>query len=149
MKKTLEQAEKALFAGEFPVGCIVVMQNRIIVASSRSGTKDGSTNEIDHAEMIALRQLTQLGKNTDAKITLYCNLEPCLMCTGAILLHQIGRVMYGSADHYGGASMVIGHMPTYFEEEAAQTEWIGPAFAPECDKIFERVMKKVEEWEKS
>lgn len=77
-------------------------------------------------------------------MTLYTTLEPCVMCTGAILLHHIGQVMYGSSDDYGGAGLIIGHMPPYFEDEASQMEWMGPAYPDECDKLFERVMKLVE-----
>jgi tRNA(adenine34) deaminase len=104
MKKALEQAEKALVAGEFPVGCIVAMQNRILVASSRTGTKAGSTNEIDHAELVALRRLTQLEKNTNTKTILYCTLEPCLMCFGAIILSGIDEVVYAYEDVMGGGT---------------------------------------------
>jgi tRNA(Arg) A34 adenosine deaminase TadA len=66
------------------------------------------------------------------------------MCLGAILLHGIGRVVYGSSDHYGGASQVIGHLPAYFEERAASIEWIGPAYPEACDPLFEQVMALVE-----
>ena len=78
-------------------------------------------------------------------MTLYTTLEPCLMCVGAILLHHLGRVMYGSADDYGGASLVFGHTPTYFEEELSRIKWIGPAYGEECDKLFFRVMQLVME----
>ena len=77
-------------------------------------------------------------------MTLYTTLEPCLMCTGAILLHHIGRIMYGSSDDYGGASLVFGHMPPYFEKEVSRIEWIGPAYPEVCDPLFVRVMKLVE-----
>ena len=77
-------------------------------------------------------------------MTLYTTLEPCLMCTGAILLHHIGRIMYGSSDDYGGASLVIGHMPPYFEKEVSRIEWIGPAYTEECDQLSMRVRKLVE-----
>ena len=77
-------------------------------------------------------------------MSLYTTLEPCLMCTGAILLHHIGRVIYGSSDDYGGASVVIGRMPTYFEEEVSKIEWIGPAYPQGCDELYERVMILVE-----
>ncbi len=53
--------------------------------------------------------------------------------------------MFGSADDYGGASLVFGHTPTYFEDELSRIEWIGPAYAEESDKLFMRVMKLVME----
>jgi len=59
MKKALDQARKALEAGEFPVGCVLVYQDRIIVNASRAGTAGDAVNEIDHAEMVALRRLIE------------------------------------------------------------------------------------------
>lgn len=73
-------------------------------------------------------------------MTLYTTLEPCLMCMGAILLHHIGRVLYGSTDSYGGASQVVGHMPAFFEKAMSKTVWTGPAYPVHCDRLFERVM---------
>jgi tRNA(adenine34) deaminase len=78
-------------------------------------------------------------------MTLYTTLEPCLMCMGAILLHRIGRVLYGAADPYGGASQVIEHMPTFFEEQMSDVKWLGPAYPEACDGLSERVMVLVEE----
>ncbi|MEA1946382.1 MAG: hypothetical protein U9N83_03660 [Thermodesulfobacteriota bacterium] len=58
MGKALVQARKALSAGEFPVGSEIVYQNRILANDSRKGTSGDFPNEIDHAEIIALKQLT-------------------------------------------------------------------------------------------
>ena len=55
MKKALEQAQKALAAGEFPVGCVLVYKGRILANAFRIGTSAGPGNEVDHAEMVALR----------------------------------------------------------------------------------------------
>ena len=105
MKKALEQAKKALDAGEFPVGCVLVYQGRIIVSTFRSGTSAGFGNEIDHAEMIALRHLVNLKENIDNRhVTLFCTMEPCLMCLGALLLSGIGEVVYAYEDVMGGGT---------------------------------------------
>jgi tRNA(adenine34) deaminase len=67
MGKALVQARKALSAGEFPVGCVIVHREKILAAGYRKGTSGNFPNEIDHAEIIALKQLTDLkidtGKN--------------------------------------------------------------------------------------
>ena len=76
-------------------------------------------------------------------MTLYTTLEPCLMCLGAILLFEVGRVLYGSADPYGGAGMLIGHLPSHFENASLKTEWLGPAYPGECDPLYRRVMTLV------
>ncbi len=105
MQKALDEAQKALSAGEFPVGCVLVCQGKILVSAFRSGTDTGFNNEIDHAEMLALRRLVNLKKNIDNRqITLFCTMEPCLMCLGALLLSGIGEVVYAYEDVMGGGT---------------------------------------------
>jgi tRNA(adenine34) deaminase len=105
MEKALDQAKMALSAGEFPVGCVMVYEDKIIVDGYRKGTTKESVNEIDHAEMLTLRRLIDLEKNKDKnKITLFCTLEPCLMCFGAILLSGIGEIVYAYEDVMGGGT---------------------------------------------
>lgn len=105
MEKALDQAKMALSAGEFPVGCVMVYEDKIIVDGYRKGTTKESVNEIDHAEMLTLRRLIDLEKNKDKnKITLFCTLEPCLMCFGAILLSDIGEIVYAYEDVMGGGT---------------------------------------------
>ena len=65
MVKALDQAKKALAEGEFPVGCVMVHQDKILATGSRKGTVGDFPNEIDHAEMIALKHLIDLKVNMD------------------------------------------------------------------------------------
>ena len=105
MQMTLKLAQETLEAGEFPVGCTIVYQDRIIAQASRVGTRPGQVNEVDHAEMLALRKLAGLSNTIDLRrTTLYCNLEPCLMCYGAIILSGIGKLVYAYEDAMGGAT---------------------------------------------
>ena len=105
MRKALELAETALDQGEFPVGCVLVYQGSILTTGFRKGTAGGSANETDHAEMTALRRLGRLTENIDpAHISLFCTMEPCLMCFGAILLSGIGRIVYAYEDIMGGGT---------------------------------------------
>jgi len=105
MKKALDEAKKALSAGEFPVGCVLVYQGRILVSASRTGTAGNFTNEIDHAEMVALRRMTHLNENIDKSgITLFTTMEPCLMCLGALVLSGINEIVYAYEDVMGGGS---------------------------------------------
>ena len=132
--------------GNLPIGSVISLDADII-AEGKNAIWVPQYDPNRHAEIEALRQVPQHLWEYSRRMTLYTTLEPCLMCTGAILLHHIGRVMYGSSDYFGGASNVFGHMSTYFEEEASRTEWIGPAHAEGCDPLFERVMKLVEKRE--
>ena len=79
-------------------------------------------------------------------MTLYTTLEPCLMCMGAILIHRVGRVVFGSGDSRGGASHVFGHLPPVFAERLQAMEWIGPALPAECDELFETVLALLAEY---
>ncbi len=103
MEMALNEAEAALSAGEFPVGCVVTEGERVLATGGRTGTTGEGANEVDHAEMTALRALSkQTGAREGRSYTLYTTLEPCLMCYGAILLSGIGRIVYAYEDVMGG-----------------------------------------------
>lgn len=103
MKKALNQAKTALSAGEFPVGCVVVHEDRILTTGARKGTAGNIPNEIDHAEMIALKRLADMEIQRDnQRIALFTTLEPCLMCLGALILSGISEIVYAYEDVMGG-----------------------------------------------
>ncbi len=129
--------------GNLPIGSVITLGGDII-AQGKNAIWVPQYNPNRHAEIEALRSVPSDLWPSSRKMILYTTLEPCLMCVGAILLHHIGRVMFGSSDDFGGASLVFGQLPVYFEEEASKTEWIGPAYAEGCDPLFERVMNLVE-----
>lgn len=105
MGEALAEAEKALAQGEFPVGCVLVHRGRVLARGSRTGTAGGGANELDHAEILALRRMSESEVAFEAEaVTAYCTLEPCLMCFGAILIAGIGRVVYAYEDVMGGAA---------------------------------------------
>ena len=105
MKEALVQAENAFSAGEFPVGCVIADKKNILVTGFRHATSGDGSNEIDHAEIVALRALyaEKAVENTD-ELTLYCTMEPCLMCFGAILISGIHRIVYAYEDAMGGGT---------------------------------------------
>ncbi len=105
MGQALAQAEKALARNEFPVGCVIVHQDRIIASGARTGSSGPAPNEIDHAEMVALRQLSlQSEAYAPGALRLFCTLEPCLMCFGALLLNGIREIVYAYEDVMGGGT---------------------------------------------
>lgn len=110
-----------------PIGAVIYLHGEII-AEGKSAIWYPEFNPNRHAEIEALRNVPKGLWDHAQDMTLYTTLEPCLMCLGAILLHGIGRVVYGSSDGYGGAKAVLGHLPAYFEEQFEKTAWIGPAF---------------------
>lgn len=105
MKKALDQAKQALEAGEFPVGCVLVYQGRILQSGARRRSIGTKRNEVDHAEMVALRRLSDLGDAIDhSQITAFSTLEPCLMCFSALILAGIGEIVYAYEDIMGGGT---------------------------------------------
>ena len=107
MEKAIKEAEQALKAREFPVGCVMVYNNEIIANGSRKGTAKQVKNEIDHAEIICLKNLFEIEKKQEIdknKITVYCTMEPCLMCYGALLINNIRNIVYSYEDAMGGGT---------------------------------------------
>lgn len=105
MEQALKQANSAFSAGEFPVGCVIANEKNILVAGSRQGTSGGQANETDHAEIMALRQLCEVGRQKAVgPLSVYCTMEPCLMCFGAILITGIHRIVYAYEDVMGGGT---------------------------------------------
>ena len=103
MKKALQQAEDALARGEFPVGCVLVHREQILVTGARKGTTGNGKNELDHAEMVALRRLIDIDRPVNhGDVTLFCTMEPCLMCYAALILAGIGKIVYAYEDVMGG-----------------------------------------------
>lgn len=105
MSAALGLAQTALANGEFPVGCVIADGAIEVSRGHRTGTAAGSINEIDHAEINALRRLSDGMPAIDrSTLTIYCTMEPCLMCFSAILLSGIGRIVYAYEDVMGGGT---------------------------------------------
>jgi tRNA(adenine34) deaminase len=137
-ERAIALASDAEKQNNLPIGAVITLEGKII-AEGQNAIWHPTYNPNRHAEIEALRNVPEHHWDLASNMTLYTTLEPCLMCMGAILLHRIGRVMYGASDSWGGASQVVGHMPVAFEERMSQTEWIGPAYSSGCDQLFERV----------
>lgn len=104
MQQALVLAEDALKNGEFPVGCVIECNGKII-ATGRRENSSGYTNELDHGEMRALRSLVELQPDMDmSKVTVYSTLEPCLMCFSTLLVNGVRRFVYGYEDVMGGGT---------------------------------------------
>jgi tRNA(adenine34) deaminase len=142
-ERSIELAHQAELEGNLPIGAVISLDGGII-GEGRNRIWTPAFNPNRHAEVEALRSVPQKFWARCREMTLYTTLEPCLMCLGAILLHRIGRVCYGSADGHGGGMQVVGHMSPYFENEAANVEWLGPAYPEKCDELFRRAIRLIE-----
>ena len=140
MHRAIELALLAEKEGNLPVGVVISLDGEV-VAEGRSAIWVPKFDATRHAEIEALRAVpADLWKSAD-EMSLYTTLEPCLMCFGSILLHGIGRVVFGSSDSYGGASSVLHYLPPYFQERFEETQWLGPIMPSECDPLHERLLE--------
>ena len=138
-------AREAQRAGNLPVGAVVSLDGEI-VAEGMNSIWAPSLSPGRHAEIEALEAVPPELWTKAREMTLYTTLEPCLMCMGAILIHRVSRVVFGSGDSHSGASHVFGHLPPVFEERLQAMEWIGPALPAECDELFETALALLAEY---
>jgi tRNA(adenine34) deaminase len=105
MQLALAEARQALEAEEFPVGCIMTCGEEIVARGKRSNSRGEAANEMDHAEISALRNLLDNRPDIDpSKVTVYATMEPCLMCYVTMLLNGIRRFVYAYEDAMGGGT---------------------------------------------
>lgn len=120
MEKALVEANTALKKGEFPVGCVLVHEQKIISHGRRqnSGADPSQpVNEIDHAEVMALRDLLTHHPQIDlSKVTVYATLEPCLMCYATLLISGIRTIVYAYEDAMGGGTTLrLDQLPPLYQ----------------------------------
>ena len=103
MDLALTEARKAESAGEIPVGAVVVSAGAVI---GRGFNQPISGNDpTAHAEIMALREAARHQRNYRlADAAMYCTVEPCMMCAGAIIHARIARLVFGTTDAKAGAA---------------------------------------------
>jgi tRNA(adenine34) deaminase len=102
MQKAVEAAEKALVSDEIPVGGVLVKEDEI-VARNHNRTREYG-NPLAHVEKLLIEEVLKTGVKYLYDYTLYVTLEPCLMCSGILVLSRIGRVVFGCYDPKSGAA---------------------------------------------
>jgi tRNA(adenine34) deaminase len=103
MEMALAEARNADRAGEVPVGAVIVIGNEVVARSYNQpiSAKDPTA----HAEMLALREAARTAGNYRlSEATVYCTLEPCTMCAGAMIHARIARLVFGALDPKAGAA---------------------------------------------
>lgn len=103
MKQAIFQAKKAYALGEVPIGCVIVYQDKVIGRGYNRRNTDKST--LAHAEIKAIQKASKkMGDWRLEGCTLYVTLEPCQMCSGAIVQARIPEVVIGSMNPKAGCA---------------------------------------------
>jgi len=135
MRAALAEAETAAGEGEIPVGAVVVVNGEVVGKGHNNSVANADPS--GHAEIVALRAAgASSGNHRLPDATLYVTLEPCVMCTGAIVQSRIKRVVFGAYDKKAGA---LGSVEDLSESRALnhRFEINGGLLADECSGILQ------------
>lgn len=141
MKAAIEEAKKAELLGEVPIGAVVVKGGEII--SRGHNLRETSQNPITHAEILAIQATAeQIGSFRLEDCTLYVTLEPCVMCSGAIVMSRVPTVVYGAKDPKGGTVDSLMHLlnePSFNH----RAEVISGVLEEECSTMLKTFFKNL------
>lgn len=141
MLKALELADKAYQLGEIPVGAIVVSPEGEIIGEGHN-LRERLQSPIAHAEIMAIEQAAKrLGQWRLCGCTLYVTLEPCPMCSGAIMNSRLKRVVYGAFDDKNGACASVVNL---FEERFTHIPFVrSRVLMEQCGEVLTRFFKEL------
>ena len=147
MAIALNEAQKAKELGEIPIGCVIVYKDEVIGRGYNLRMK--KNNALAHAEIIAINEACEnMGDWRLEECTLYVTVEPCPMCTGAILQARIPKVVYGTENKKAGCVSSIYNMLS--DERFNHTaEVISGVMREECANIMKVFFKEFRKKEKA
>lgn len=147
MKEAIRQAGKAYGIGEVPIGCVIVYEGKIIGRGYNRRTVDKNT--LAHAELIAIRKACKkIGDWRLEGCTMYVTLEPCQMCSGAIVQSRIPRVVIGCMNPKAGCAGSILNL-LQMEEFNHQVELTTGVLEEECSQMMKAFFKELREFKKT
>ena len=140
MREALCLARQGEARGEVPVGAVVVASGRIVGRGANGPVLENDPTA--HAEILAIREAARSCGNYRLEgMTIYCTLEPCVMCAGALVAARIGRLVFGARDlRFGGVrskfqiadSEVLNH----------QVEVVEGVLGVECAEMLRRFFER-------
>jgi tRNA(adenine34) deaminase len=146
MELALREAQKAFAKGEVPIGAVVIHEKRII--GRGHNLIETLQDPTAHAEMLAITSAA----NTLASwrlddCTLYVTLEPCMMCTGAILLSRIPMIVYGAPDpRYGACGSAL--QLAQHDRIDVQAEIVSGVLEADCSGLIKQFFRQVRQEKK-
>lgn len=141
MKEAIRQARKAYAIQEVPIGCVIVHDGKIIGRGYNRRTID--KNPLAHAEIAAIRKASRkIGDWRLEECTLYVTLEPCQMCSGAIVQSRIPRVVIGCMNPKAGCAGSILNL-LQVPEFNHQVDTVIGVMGEECSQMMKDFFKEL------
>lgn len=146
MREAIRQAKKAYAIGEVPIGCVIVYEDKIIGRGYNRRTIDKNT--LAHAELAAIKKASK--KMDDWRLegcTMYVTLEPCQMCSGAIVQSRMDKVVVGCMNPKAGCAgsiLNILQMPEFNHQVKLTTG----VLEEECSQMMKNFFKELREAKK-
>jgi tRNA(adenine34) deaminase len=147
MREAIKEAKKAEDLNEVPIGAVIVYNGEVI--SRAHNLRESQQNSIAHAELLAIdKACHELRTWRLEDTTLYVTLEPCPMCSGAIVLSRVKRVVYGAVDPKGGCA---GTLMNLLQEPRFnhQSEVIAGVLAEECGQMLTQFFQQLRKRKKA
>lgn len=146
MKEAIKQAKKAYALDETPIGCVIVHDGKIIGRGYNRRNTDKNT--LAHAEIAAIRKASKkLGDWRLEECTMYVTLEPCQMCSGAIVQSRMTRVVVGCMNPKAGCAGSVLNL-LQMEEFNHQVDLTIGVLEEECSQLMKQFFKELRERKK-
>lgn len=143
MQLAIIEAKKAAEINEVPIGAVIVKDDTVIARAHN--LRETSQQPTAHAELLAIEKACKaLGTFRLEDCTLYVTLEPCVMCSGAIVMSRIPKVVYGADDQKGGTVNSLMHLlnDSRFNHQA---EVVKGVLKEECSQMLKNFFKQLRE----
>ena len=142
MKAALKEAQKAFDKDECPIGCVIVKDNKILVRSHN--LRLTKNNAIMHAEVIAIdKACRKIGDFRLNDCDMYVTLEPCTMCSGAIIQSRIRKVYFGAYEPKSGAVVSCNDIFNVSHGHNHQVEFEGGILEEESSALMKQFFKNI------
>ncbi|MDF9866783.1 tRNA(adenine34) deaminase [Bacilli bacterium PM5-3] len=136
MKAALNQAYLAYEKDEVPVGAIIVCEDKIIARAHNTNHNDN--NPLNHAEINVINQASKILNNKILDdCIMYVTLEPCMMCTGAIINARIKKVFFSTFDLKYGAIL-----SNQFYKDSKEIDWTPGILKEESSKLLKKYFEE-------
>ena len=140
MKEALKEARKAYLKEEVPVGAVVVYNDKIIARGHN--VREIKESVLGHAELVAISKASKkIGSWKLEDCDIYVTLEPCPMCSGAIIQSRIKNLYFGAYDQKGGAAGSVLNLYDYKFNHKVNV--VGGIMEEECSSIIKEFFKEL------